>query len=732
MLSASLPIDQAIPAVLSHLQAGRLPEAEALCRQVLDQDPCQPDALYFLGYAALQQGRFSEALQWGERAANANPANPLPHFMAAEAERARNRPDAAIVHLKQALARNPDFVEARLNLGNLLLAQQSPSEAADCFRAILSGQPHIPEIHALLGDALEASGLMQEAILSYRQALALQPENPGILNNLASLLKNAGQLVEACTLARQAVHHQPDNSLLYYNLGNVCWESGYLNEALTAYQRALGLGFRSPAILANLGGVLQESGQTEAAITAYRQCLDADPGFASARLSLAHLLQQVCEWSGLAEHVLLIRQSLQTPCEPRLQLSPFSFLSLPESTPAEQKFCAERWATSRYPTPPAQRISARRPDGKIHLAYLSSDFHEHATAYLLAEVLEQHDRNAFTISAFSYGPEQDCPMRRRLQAACTHWIDLRTDSYPQAAQKIRDAQVDILVDLKGYTENSRSGILALRPAPIQVNFLGYPGTMGAPFIDYLIADEFVIPPKNQADYSEKIIYLPNCYQPNDRRRPSPPAPSRASCGLPAEGIVFCCFNHTYKITPDVFDLWCRLLQEIPGSCLWLLASNSCAEANLETEARQRGISPERLILAPKLPQAAHLARLQCADLFLDTFPVNAHTTCSDALWMGVPVITRSGESFASRVAGSLLHAVDLPELVTESWSDYHALALRLARDANSRHALRRKLQEARQHAPLFDTLRYTRCLEEAYRQMIAATNRMDNEKTANR
>jgi predicted O-linked N-acetylglucosamine transferase (SPINDLY family) len=338
----------------------------------------------------------------------------------------------------------------------------------------------------------------------------------------------------------------------------------------------------------------------------------------------------------------------------------------------------------------------------------------------MVELFELHNRERFRISAYSYGPDDGSTMQKRVKNAFDEFVDIRDDSIEQTAKRIYANQVDILVDLKGYTMLNRAGILALRPAPIQVNYLGYPGTMGADFVDYLIADSFIIPPEYIDNYTEKVVWLPGCYQPNDRSRPRLAAPTRPECGLPEQEFVFCCLNAAYKITPSVFDVWCRLVLAVPGSILWLWANNPFVEKNLRLEAASRGISAERLVMAPKLNPEQHLARLQCADLFLDTTPVNAHTTCSDALWMGLPVITCVGETFPSRVAGSLLTAIGLPELITTNLEDYFKLALELATDENRRKQLRARLIENRDTSPLFDTERFTGNLEDAYNSMWEA------------
>lgn len=355
---------------------------------------------------------------------------------------------------------------------------------------------------------------------------------------------------------------------------------------------------------------------------------------------------------------------------------------------------------------------------KLRVGYLSTDFHRHATAYLIAELFELHDRARVEVCAYSYGPDDGSAIRRRLVGACDRFVEIAGASFEDAARCIYRDEIDILIDLKGYTRATRTEILALKPAPIQVSYLGYPGTMGADFIDYIITDRFISPPDQEPFFSEKFVYLPDCYQVNDRQRKiAEQTPTRTESGLPEDGVVFCCFNNTYKITPAVFDIWMRVLKGIPGSVLWLLEANGGSVVNLRREAKKRGVHPERLVFTPRMSMEKHLARFRIADLFLDTFPYNAHTTASDALWAGLPVLTCAGETFASRVAGSLLTAIGLPELITTSLADYEALALRLARSPARLAGLRKRLQKNRLTAPLFDSPRFTRHIESAYQMM---------------
>ncbi len=446
-----------------------------------------------------------------------------------------------------------------------------------------------------------------------------------------------------------------------------------------------------------------------------------------------------CEWPDFAQWAAAASLAVADP--DAAALSPFLLLSLPGISAAQQRACATRWMAARllasapdraelaaeFAAATARDIAATAaaallridaPVRKIRLGYLSCDFHQHATALLMVEMLEAHDGERFELHAYSYGADDGLGMRQRLQASFDHFHDISALSDKQAARAIHAHGIDILIDLKGYTAGTRTALLMYRPAPLQVSFLGYPGTLGGAWCDYLVSDRFITPTSAAGDFSEALACLPHSYQPHGGPAQIGPAPTREAAGLPEQGLVLCCFNQAYKFTPEVFDIWCGLLDRNPGSVLWLLR-NEQAEGNLRGEAMQRGIAPHRLVFAPDLPQAEHLARLQLADLVLDTSPYNAHTTASDALWAGVPLVTCAGDTFASRVAGSLLHAVGLAELVTHTLDDYADLAHALAADPGRLHTLRSKLAEQRQLAPLFDVAAYTLSLEALYGAMWA-------------
>lgn len=458
------------------------------------------------------------------------------------------------------------------------------------------------------------------------------------------------------------------------------------------------------------------------AIACYDRALRIDRSFTLAWSKIGHKLM-MCDWSTYDEDVRSILHHIRHEGG-HIPAIPLVYMA---STPADQLLSARRQIEQNELPKVAEVRNAvrfafpRAPKERLTVGYVSGDFREHAVAFLIAELFEQHDRSRFRIAAYSNGPVSDQPMRRRLEASFDHLVDIRELSPLDAAHRIHEDGVDILVDLSGHTRHSRLEVFALRPAPVQATFLGYPGTTGADFFDYILVDPIVVPPDQQPHYSERLVHLPDCYQPNDRQRKvAPIVPSRADCGLPDRGFVFCSFNHAPKITPQVFSIWMRLLKAVPDSVLWLLMPEEPAVANLRRETMARGVDPARLVFAPRQALPVHLARFRVANLFLDTFPYNAHTTASDSLWVGCPILTCRGETFPSRVAASLLVNAGLPELITRSPEEYEAVALALARDPDRLRSYRSRLEANRDTCALFDTPRFARNIENAYERMWQA------------
>ena len=512
---------------------------------------------------------------------------------------------------------------------------------------------------------------------------------------------------------KDAIKIKSNNPEAYNNIGLAFFSKGYLLDSINCYKKAINIKPDFEEAYNNMGDALSEKGELYLAIKSFKKAIKLKPDYEKALANKLHQEANICDWDAIEKDKGLI-------CQIGISnkgISPFSLISL-EDEPETQRLRSENFIKTYHPQkslkPKPRPIQKPK---RIRIGYFSSDFYDHATMHLMIKVFEVHNKNDFEVFAYSFGPTQNDKMRSRFKNAVDLFYDVKDLSDREIALLAQKDELDIAIDLKGYTTNSRSGIFAYGAAPIQISYLGYPGTSGASFIDYIIADKVIIPKQNKLFYSEEIIYLPNSYQANDNSRIiSNTLISKSEEGLPEKGFVFCSFNSNYKISSTEFDIWMRLLSKTDGSVLWLLKSNKWAEINLKKEAKKRGLDSNRLIFAQKVPQSQHLARHRLADLFLDTFKCNAHTTASDALWAGLPLITKMGKGFPSRVAGSLLNAIGLPELITQTVEDYEKLALSLANDTNHLNLLKQKINKNRLLEPLFNTELFTIHLESAYRQ----------------
>jgi predicted O-linked N-acetylglucosamine transferase (SPINDLY family) len=558
------------------------------------------------------------------------------------------------------------------------------------------------------------AGKLQQALSAGKKMAAQYPDQPLIHNVVGAAYKSLHHYDEAIAAFTQAVRLQPDYAEAYNNLGAAYHDIKQYKDAVLSYSKAVQYSPGFFEAYRNLGNVLAESGRPQEAIASYAKAIQIKPNSAVAVASMLLQLAQICDWDVIASNAALIPE-LGVVGE---HVFPFDVLHL-EDHPARHRARSELYARTQFQArAPAVNVGPNVKPERLRIGYFSADFHDHATMHLMARLFELHDSDQFEVVVYSYGIHAEDKMRNRLKDAVNEFHDVRDLGDSEIARLSRSHEIDIAVDLKGYTQHSRLGIFSYRAAPIQISYLGYPGTTGAPFIDYLIADAVVIPKAQAAHYSEQIIYLPHSYQVNDNiREISDKAITRATAGLPETGFIFCCFNNNYKIGAGEFDIWMRLLQQVEDSVLWLFKSNAWAQANLRKAAQQRGVEPERIVFADRVPQAEHLARHQLADLFLDTFRYNAHTTASDALWAGLPLLTCTGEGFPARVAASLLTAVELPELITSSEQEYEQLALELAHNPERLTAMKVALANHRTTTPLFNTERFTEHLEQAYQQV---------------
>ncbi len=693
-------------------QQGRLTDAELLYRAALKQQPENFDALHWLGVLKSQQGQPNEAVE----------------FIAA------------------AVKRKPESIETVAMLGSMLAALGRFDEALSQLDRVLQARPRDVLARYNRAVALGGLGRLDAALTDYDQILTVRAADPVILFNRGNLLAQLGRFEQALASYDRSIAVAAREAGCWLNRGNVLMRLLRYDDALASFAKVLALVPHSGAVsgsstvalgelgrpltaddparraspshieaLHGSGIALSKLGRSTEAAERFRRVLDLDPGHSHALGPLALCALIDCDFDQVAQ--LMPRLHAAVAAGSAI-VEPFTFI-LMDGSPADQLRCAQAYARDeigRVQKP----VWNRKPNSgnKLRVAYLSSDFRVHPIAVLAAELFERHDRSRFEVIAVSYGPDDATEMRARLVRAFDQFHDVRREQDDAVSRLLNDLGVDIAVDLNNYTDFCRPRILAQRPAPVQVALLGFPSTMGVDFIDYFVADAFVLPFDQQPFYTERVVHVPDSYLMQDSTRAVSPPPTRQQAGLPEAGFVFCAFNNHVKFTAPVFDVWMRLLRRFDGSVLWLRQVGDVATGNLRREAQTRGVDPDRIVFAPRLEQIEnHLGRHQLADLFLDTLPYNAHTTAGDALWAGLPVLTCAGNAWAGRVAGTLLKAVGLSELVTHSLEDYEALGIRLVEDRPLLASLRERLARNRLSHPLFDTARYCRHLEAAYTTM---------------
>jgi predicted O-linked N-acetylglucosamine transferase (SPINDLY family) len=667
---------------IAHFHNGDLANAETLLQSVLQDEPGNFDALLVMGVVDVMQGKREQAAESFGKAVAVNPDSGVARFNLATVLSDSGNDRDALPHHDKAVQLAPGNQDAWLNYGKSLANLERCSEALACYENALRIRPDFVQALINRGALLARLNRNEEAVSCFDRALAIDPSHPGAWSNNGDALSCLKRYDEALAHYERAISLRPGDAAAWYKKGNILNQLKRRAEALAHYDQALLLDPDHPFLYGNL---------------------------LSTRMA-------ICDWNEAESELAALQNKISLG---KNAAAPFDVLCV-EDSPSLQKKAAAVYARNFSFDPSLGEIPRRPARDKIRIGYFSRDFQNHASAILMAEVIELHDRSRFEAIAFSFGPDANDAMRSRLLSAFDDFIDVRDKTDREIAQLARERGIDIAVDVQGYQTEHRTGIFACRAAPVQVSYLAYPGTLGAAYIDYLVADKTLVPPDSRQHYSEKIVCLPDTYQPNDRQRKIADRQfSREELGLPKDGFVYCCFNGHHKVTPKTFDGWMNILRETSGSVLWLLASCPIAAENLRNEAVKRGVSADRLVFAGHMSLPEHLARHRAADLFLDTLPYNAHTTASDALWAGLPVLTCPGESFASRVAASLLNAIRLPELIAHSQEDYVQRAVDLAGNPASLLEIRRKLAAHRDTAPLFDTPLYTRHLESAYAAMHA-------------
>jgi protein O-GlcNAc transferase len=622
--------------------------------------------------------------------------------------------------LREAVRLDPRDFQALHLLGFTHLRKKEYAQAEQLIGKAILLNPSQADAHYNRGCALQEMAREAEAVEAFDKALLLNPAYTEAEFNRATALIRLRRYQEAEMAFANLLRRFPRDPEAWHNYAEAMNGLGLKEQAFEAYTQALTLAPNNVKTLGKRASAYAEARAFDSAIADYEKLLKIDPTYEYAQGNLLYARLNCCDW----QHFDRQRQAVESGVKARKSITtPLEYVLLSHS-PKNQRLCSELWLKKRIPIKPEPLWQGERyAHDRIRVAYISADFRNHAVSQLLAGVIENHDRKRFEIIGISLGHDDDSEMRRRLKATFDRFIDGDAMTDEAIARWMRENEIDIAVDLMIHTGHSRNGIFAYRAAPVQVNYLGFAGTSGASYMDYIVADATVIPEADRLHYSEKVVYLPNSFQPNDAtRKAADDVPSRASQGLPENGFVFCSFNNSCKILPEIFDAWMRILKKTEGSVLWLPQYAPAQEANLRREAQARGIDPARIVFAQLVPTTEeYLSRLRLADLFLDTLPYNAHTTASNALWMGVPVLTRLGSTYAGRVAASLLEAVGLPELIAQSDEEYEALALRLSADAALLSGLKQRLAANRETSPLFDTLRYCRNLEAAFAAMAGKT-----------
>jgi len=703
-----------------------LEEAIAAYEKVISFKPDYAEAYNHMGIALHKQEKIDEAITAYEKAISLKPDYAEAYNHMGIALHKQQKREDAIAAYEKAISLNPDNSEIYYNMGITLQRQEKLDESITAYKKAISFKPDYAEAYNNMGIVLSHQGKLEDAIRTYQEAISLKPNHAEAYNNMGIALKNYDKPEEAITAYEKAISLRPKYAQAFYNLGIVFLDLNKLREAEIYTLKAIEINPNYADFHYNLGAIHQKDQKLKESITAYEKVLSLDPNNSAARTQKLFQQSHICDWTAVdadssyfAELGVIYKD-----------VSPFSMLSI-EDAPDRHRLRSELYARERIlqkPLPAIVKPSKVRK--RLRIGYFSTDFKEHPVAYLIAKVLEQHNRDAFEVFGYCLHSNKESPLRRRLINSFDYFFEAKGISDKDVALKAREDGIDIAIDLNGYTQDARPGIFAYRAAPIQINYLGYPGTLGAEFMDYIVADKYLIPPDSEKHFNEKKIYLPNTYMPtDDGREISSKEISRSEMGLPEDAFVFCCFNNNYKITSSEFDIWMRLLKKIDKSVLWLRQSNQFSHINIRNEAERRNVDPSRIVFAKRAPMDEHLARQKLADLFIDTFAFNAHTTTTEALWAGLPVITKAGKGFAARVAGSLLNAIGLPELITETEQDYEALALEIATHPDHLKQIKAKLNTNRLSKPLFDTKQYTYHLETAYK--MAYNDYLNQQKVEN-
>jgi len=695
-------------------EQGQLDDAIQSYQKALKLNPNYSEAHNNLGNSLTEQGQFNDAIVSYQKALEINPNYPALHNNLGNAFKELGQLEDALKSYSKGLTYNPNYIDLLNNLGVVLNDLGQLDEAVKSYERAIDIKPDYAEAYNNLGVTYNKLGQLEKAVQVYEKALKIDPDYADTHNNLGVVLKKLGQLDEAIDSYQKAIAINPDDADTYNNLGIVFDEQERLDDAIQSYRKAVSIQSDLAEAYNNLGHTLCKLHRYQEAIDLYEKVFDIKPNLDYILGNILNTKMNSCNWDDLEE---LLTDAKQRIVNNEKIIEPFNLMGLVDD-PALQIKAQKLRMTGDHPKSNILPTIGRYPKHpKIRIGYFSADFREHPVGYLTAELYELHDRNYFEVHAFSFGSDTKDALNLRIKAGVDQFHNVQSMSHKEMALFVRSLEIDIAVDLGGFTQDARTDVFAMSAAPIQLSYIGYLGTMGADYYDYLIADPVMIPKENQKYYVEKIVYLPS-FQVNDSKDLPPEITlTRKDVGLPEEGFVFCCFNNTYKFTPTIFDSWARILSAVDNSVLIVFANNELSKTNLTKELIQRGVKAERLIFGDSVKRPEYLARYRTADLFLDTHPYNAGTTASDALKMGLPLLTMIGKSFNSREAASILTSINLPELITNTPEEYEALAIELASNPDKLKAIKDKLTSNLSTAPLYDTKLFTKNIESAYTEM---------------
>jgi len=685
-----------------------------------------PDAYNNLGLVCIEQKKLDKSIECFNNAIKINSKNPFFVNNLGNALAQKKLFDEALKVFEKTLSIDKKFFLALNNIGIIKYKLKKYDEAIKSFEKAIEIQENFDDPYINLGNTYFEIGEIDLAIKNYKIALEKNPKSSKAYNNLGNLLNNQGLYSEAIKNYQTSIDIKPNFSEAYNNLGNTLVELDKNEEAINAYKKSIELNPKYYESYANLANIYSRKNDLQNAIFYYQKSHEINNSYDTALASLIYHKMKLADWSAV-EDFKKVESNLGIKDE---TIMPFYSLVM-QDNPKNQMLRSINYSKQKIEKFNKKKNNIKvYQNQKIKIGYYSSDFFDHATMYLISGLLREHDYNKFEIYLFNYGKNKKSKLVDDTIKYVSSYKDISKMNDDEILKLSRKLQIDISIDLKGYTLNSRSKLFAYRLSPIQINYLGYPGTLGSSFIDYIVADKTLIPKEQKSNYTEKIIYMPYCYQPNDNKRKiSNKITQKKDFDLPNNSFVFCCFNTTYKITPDEFDIWSRMLIKIKNSVLWLIDTNEITKKNLLNSFNKKNIESSRIIFAKNLPHEEHLERLRHADLFLDTFNYNAHTTCSDTLWSGVPIVTKIGDQFSARVASSLLNAMDLNELITNTKNDYEKLILNLATNKENLIKIRTKIANNLSKSPLFDTKKYTidfeKALTEAYNNNLKQENISD-------